>query len=80
MLIAAGEGAGATQNLHGSELAASFRMANRKLNEGPGPQAKRTGREAPDPKSEPGEFADDMRVNRFTPPPDPEGTEKHRKE
>ncbi|HEX3583168.1 MAG TPA: hypothetical protein VH087_15470 [Thermoanaerobaculia bacterium] len=46
-------------------------MANRELNEGPGPEAKRTGREAPDPKNEPAEFADDMRVNRFTPPPDP---------
>lgn len=54
-------------------------MENRKLNEGPGPQAKRTGREAPDPKSEPAEFADDMRVNRFTPPPEPEGTEKGRR-
>ncbi len=47
-------------------------MAKRELNEGPGPQAKRTGREAADPKNEPEEFADDMRVNRFTPPPDPE--------
>lgn len=46
-------------------------MANRKLNEGPGPEAKRTGREGVDPKNEPAEFADDMRVNRFTPPPEP---------
>ncbi|HEU4522169.1 MAG TPA: hypothetical protein VFT12_09215 [Thermoanaerobaculia bacterium] len=35
------------------------------------PQAKRSGRENPDPQSQPGEFADEMRTNRFTPPPDP---------
>jgi hypothetical protein len=35
------------------------------------PEAKRSEREGVDPKSQPGEFADDMRVNRFTPPPDP---------
>ncbi|HUP47826.1 MAG TPA: hypothetical protein VNA04_03450 [Thermoanaerobaculia bacterium] len=35
------------------------------------PEAKRTGRERPDPHSQPGEFADEMRVNRFTPPPAP---------
>ena len=35
------------------------------------PMAKRTGRQNPDPHSQPGEFADEMRVNRFTPPPDP---------
>ncbi len=38
------------------------------------PEGKRTGRERPDPTNEPAEFADDMRVNRFTPPPDPEET------
>ena len=46
-------------------------MGKRELTEGEGPQAKRTGREAEDPRKEPEEFADDMRVNRFTPPPDP---------
>lgn len=35
------------------------------------PGAKRTGREGVDPESLPGEFADDMAVNRFEPPPDP---------
>lgn len=35
------------------------------------PKAKRTGREGVDPESLPGEYADDMRVNRFTPPPEP---------
>lgn len=40
------------------------------------PEAKRTGREAPDPTHQPAEFADDMRVNRFTPPPDPEEKEE----
>lgn len=40
------------------------------------PAAKRTEREGPDPQSEPGEFADDMRVNRFEPPPDPPSREK----
>lgn len=35
------------------------------------PEAKRRDREGVDPESEPGEFADDMRVNRFTPPPAP---------
>ncbi len=35
------------------------------------PEAKRTGREGVDPRSQPDEFADDMRVNRFTPPPPP---------
>jgi hypothetical protein len=29
------------------------------------PQAKRTGREDPEPRSQPGEFADDMSTNRF---------------
>ena len=38
------------------------------------PQAKRRDREGIDPKSQPGEFADDLRVNRFTPPPDPPAT------
>lgn len=40
------------------------------------PEAKRSERERPDPENEPGEFADDMRVNRFTPPPDPPSDEK----
>jgi hypothetical protein len=35
------------------------------------PEAKREGREGVDPESQPGEYFDDMRVNRFTPPPDP---------
>lgn len=35
------------------------------------PQAKRTDRERANPENQPGEYADDMRVNRFTPPPDP---------
>lgn len=35
------------------------------------PLAKRTGREDPDTRDQPGEFADDMATNRFTPPPDP---------
>ena len=35
------------------------------------PEAKRDGRDSANPRSQPGEFADDMRVNRFTPPPDP---------
>lgn len=37
----------------------------------PEPQAKRTGREGPDPESLPGEYSEDMIVNRFTPPPEP---------
>jgi hypothetical protein len=40
------------------------------------PEAKRRDREGVDPKSEPGEFADDMRVNRFTPPPPPPSDEQ----
>jgi hypothetical protein len=32
------------------------------------PQAKRTGRDAPDPAPE---FTDEMRTNRFTEPPEP---------
>ncbi|HUP63698.1 MAG TPA: hypothetical protein VM557_00255 [Thermoanaerobaculia bacterium] len=35
------------------------------------PRAKRTGREGVSPESQPAEFADDLRTNRFTPPPDP---------
>jgi len=35
------------------------------------PQAKRTGRENPEPRNLPAEFADDMATNRFTPPPEP---------
>ena len=35
------------------------------------PQAKRTGRDDSKPRSQPGEFADDMATNRFTPPPEP---------
>ena len=37
----------------------------------PPPQAKRTGRESADPRSQPGEFADDMRTNRFEDVPEP---------
>lgn len=36
------------------------------------PKAKRTGRDGVDRETLPGEFADDMRVNRSTPPPEPE--------
>ena len=35
------------------------------------PRAKRTGRDSSQPREQPGEFADEMRVNRFTPPPEP---------
>lgn len=35
------------------------------------PQAKRRGRQGPEPEAQPGEFADEMLSNRFTPPPDP---------
>ena len=35
------------------------------------PQAKRTGRDSAEPRSQPGEFADDLVTNRFEPPPDP---------
>ena len=42
----------------------------------PGAEGKHDGRESPDPRNLPCEFADDMRVNRFTPPPEPpEGDE-----
>jgi hypothetical protein len=43
-------------------------MDEKKENE---PEAKRTGRDGVDPESLPGEFVDEMRANRFTPPPDP---------
>jgi hypothetical protein len=42
------------------------------------PQAKRTGRDGVDPESQPAEFADEMRVNRFTPPPDPPPAKRNR--
>jgi hypothetical protein len=35
------------------------------------PAAKRDGRDGVDPETLPGEFADDLRVNRFTTPPEP---------
>jgi hypothetical protein len=35
------------------------------------PEAKRTGREDEKARNLPAEFADDLRFNRFTPPPDP---------
>lgn len=35
------------------------------------PQAKRTGRDAPEPESQPGEFLNDMEVNRKGDPPPP---------
>jgi hypothetical protein len=38
--------------------------------ETPEPQAKRTGRDSADARNQPAEFADDLRTNRFTPPPD----------
>lgn len=38
------------------------------------PEAKRRDREGVDAKNQPAEFADDLRVNRFTPPPDPPAT------
>ena len=41
------------------------------------PQAKRRDRERENPENEPAEFADDMRVNRFEPPPDPPVDEEH---
>ena len=34
-------------------------------------EAKRTGRDGVDPESQPGEFADDVRINRFEQPPPP---------
>ena len=34
-------------------------------------EAKRTGREAADARTLPEEFVDEMRSNRFTPPPEP---------
>lgn len=37
------------------------------------PQAKRTGRDAPEPAPE---FTDEMRTNRFTEPPEPETKEE----
>ena len=40
-------------------------------------EAKRTGRDGVDPESQPGEFGDDMRVNRFTPPPPPKKEQEH---
>ena len=35
------------------------------------PMGKRSGRDGVRPESQPGEFADDMRTNRFEPPPPP---------
>src|SRR5688572_26423979 len=35
------------------------------------PAARRSGKDGVDPQSVPGEFADDVRVNRSTPPPAP---------
>lgn len=35
------------------------------------PQAKRRDRERVNPENQPEEYMDDMRVNRFDPPPDP---------
>ena len=42
------------------------------------PHAKRTGRESADARNQPAEFADDMLTNRFTPPPEPGGTEREK--
>lgn len=36
------------------------------------PQAKRTGREDPNPRNQPEEYVDEMRSNRFVEPPEPE--------
>jgi hypothetical protein len=44
---------------------------SRARNEETLPNAKRTGREGVDPEALPAEYADDMRVNRFTPPSEP---------
>ena len=49
-------------------------MDKNRVHEGPGPEAKRTGRDG-EGENLAAEFADDMRVNRFTPPPDPEPEE-----
>ena len=49
-------------------------MPEREKDELTVPEAKRRDREGVDPRTEPGEFADDVRVNRFTPPPDPPST------
>ena len=38
-------------------------------------EAKRRGRDGVDPETLPGEFLDEMRMNRFTPPPDPQEKE-----
>ena len=43
------------------------------------PEAKRRGRDGVDPESQPGEFSDEMRVNRFTPPPDPPAKDDKRR-
>jgi hypothetical protein len=51
-------------------------MKDEKKREESAPEAKRSGREGVDPVSQPGEFADDMRVNRTTPPPEPEPAQR----
>lgn len=40
------------------------------------PMAKRSGRDGLSPESQPAEFADDLRTNRFEPPPEPEEKQK----
>lgn len=40
------------------------------------PEAKGTGREGGGPQSQADEFADDLRVNRFTPPPPPPASDE----
>jgi hypothetical protein len=40
-------------------------------------EAKRTGRDGANPESQPGEFADDVAVNRFTSPPPPAPRREH---
>ena len=49
-------------------------MADETTTEHTEPQAKRTGRENPDAREQPGEFVDEMRSNRFgdVPAPDEE--------
>lgn len=46
-------------------------MADETTNEHTPPQAKRTGREDPEPREQPGEFLDEMRSNRFGDVPEP---------
>lgn len=42
------------------------------------PRGKRSGRDGLSPESQPAEFADDLRTNRFEPPPEPHEEKKKR--